>query len=495
MSAIVNRGFFILAGFATIFLVYVIWRYLTLGTYVDHAEPDIAINAWAFLSDQPLYQEPGTQGYVLYPYGPLLYLANALMLGLFGPSIVVSKLANAIACLAAVGLFIVYLHRRFGWSDLGVGLLAFVCYLLIGAPVSFWVRPESLVVLTVMLGLLSTLAADRGRPWVTVACVAICAGLSMNLKIHSFIFFVPLVIRYCSTRWMVFWPVMGAIAVATFLLPFASPSISVINYVLGLQDFLSYRDSSLGALQTAVKYSLVFYLPGLMLVLAVLTRRDQLDKRDLVYFAAYAICLSLTIYPASVSGSTWRQMLPFFPLSIDLGLRFARTMRGNRQVWLGGHTILVLTLIILSVTPQKRLLRAFLGIEKWSHATADEVTLAIENNPRRTLQMGYNYRDDHDYRFTFVRPLLVFAGSPQTISAVDAMERGLAGRQASAWAIHSIRYCETDVWLVPRGSGRNFSLRSYYGGRAFPIELERVFAESYEKVATGNYFETWACRR
>ena len=109
--------------------------------------------------------------------------------------------------------------------------------------------------------------------------------------------------------------------------------------------------------------------------------------------------------------------------------------------------------------------------------------------------MGYNYRDDHDYRFTFVRPLLVFAGSPQTISAVDAMERGLAGRQASVGAIHSIRNCETDVWLVPIGTGGNFSLRSYYGGRAFPIELEHVFAESYEKVATGNYFETWACRR
>ena len=65
---------------------------------------------------------------------------------------------------------------RFGFGALGIGLTMFTFYPIIVAPVSFWVRPEAHMVLLVTIALLSTLASDKGKPWVSVIVIAVCAG-------------------------------------------------------------------------------------------------------------------------------------------------------------------------------------------------------------------------------------------------------------------------------------------------------------------------------
>ena len=171
---------------ATGYLAYVLYRYLALGIYMDHAEPEVAILSWRLASGGALYGAPEAATHMVTGYGPLLYLISAGFLALFGPSIAISKIASMAALVGALVLFAVYVWRRFGAAYVGIGVLAFVCYPLIISPVSFWVRPEAFSVFLVTVALVSTLATDRGRPWLTAIIVAACAGLAMNLKIHSF---------------------------------------------------------------------------------------------------------------------------------------------------------------------------------------------------------------------------------------------------------------------------------------------------------------------
>lgn len=479
---------------ATGYLIYVLYRYLALGIYMDHAEPEVAILAWRLVSGAALYGAPDAATHLVTGYGPLLYLISAGFLALFGPSIAVSKVAAMAALLGALALFAVYVWRRFGAAYVGIGVLAFVCYPLIVSPISFWVRPEAFSVFLVTVALVSTLAADRGRPWLTAIIVAACAGLAMNLKVHSFIYFVPIVLRYCIVGWPVKWPLMAIVSIAFFALPFTLPLISASNYLEMMQSLVSDRQIEPAAVRSAIKFSQFFLAPGALLAFAALTNRGGLKKPDVLYFAAFLAALTISLYPSSVPGSSWYHMLPFFPITVDLFLRYLRAMEVKPWAWLSGLVVVGLAVTIATVTPQKRLLRAFDSISL-GPTLAAEVEKFIAEHPGKSLQMGYPSDDQVYYRWTFVRPLLAFAGNPTTISGATSMERQMRGIPPQQAKIDWIRQCRTDLWLIPRQPrlARAFFMNSYLVGKAFHESIQEAFLESYMQVGATEHYEIWTC--
>ena len=479
---------------ALINLTYVLYRYVTLGTYLDHAEPDAAIMAWRFASGLPLYFPVDAAEGLITAYGPLLYVLVSLPLKLFGPSIEMSKLAPAFACGFSVVVFALYVWRRFGWTYVGLGVVPFTGFILIVAPTSFWVRPESFIVLLVSAALLSTLAMDKQRPWVTAIIVAACAGLAMNLKVHAFIYFVPLVIRHCTGNWIRVWPVMAAVSILLFFSPFALPNISLFNYIDGIAGVVGERPLQMASLLKALKWSPMFLAPGAILLLAWLSKAKNPSRADLTYFGVLAGCLILVYYPSSVQGSTWRQLLPFFPLTVDLFLRFLPLLNEKRALWIIGATVFPLAIAIIAFTPQKRIVTAFTGNNVWIEKAERDIKSILDRYPNQAIQMGYGQASQIGYPTTYLRPLFAFAGHAVTLSSPSSMERQFAGKPIPPAKLEWIKSCKTPIWVIPKNN-RPFAMVSFLAeGRTFPESLEEAFLANYQPRESVGKYRVWSCK-
>jgi hypothetical protein len=476
-------------------LTYVLYRYVTLGTYLDHAEPDTAIMAWRYASGLALYYPIDAAEGLITAYGPLLYVLVSLPLKLFGPSIEMSKLAPTFACGFSAVVFALYVWRRFGWAYVGLAIIPFTGFILIVAPVSFWVRPESFTVLLVTIAVLSTLAMDKQRPWVTALIVAACAGLAMNLKIHAFIYFVPLVFRHCTGNWIRVWPVMAAVSILLFLSPFALPNISPFNYINGIAGVIGERPLQTASILKALKWSPMFLAPGAILLLAWLSKAKKPSRADLTYFGVFAGCLILAYYPSSVQGSTWRQLLPFFPLTIDLFLRFLPLLDGKRALWIIGVVVFPLAIAIIAVTPQKRVVTAFTGNSAWIEEAGRDIKTIMDRYPNQTIQMGYGEASQIGYPTTYLRPLFAFAGHAVTLSSPSSMERQFAGRPMPPAKLEWIKSCKTQIWVIP-DNNRPFAMVSFLAeGRAFPESLEAAFIANYQPRESVGKYKVWSCKK
>ncbi len=483
-----------LAGFAGLYFLYLLYRYGTLGTYLGHAEPNVTVRAWRLLSGRPLYNPFDAEEFLLIAYGPLLFFVNAAYMALFGASIAASKLGGLVSAGLSVVVFATYAWRAFGGAGAGIGTLLLLCFLLIGAPITFWSRPDPHVILLVTAALYATtLEAGRERPWLVPLVVAVCIGLAVNLKAHAFVYFIPIVLNFCARRRAVTWPLMAALAAAVFLLPFALPQVSLVNYVTGVLSVVGGRAPDAGVFLYSARYALLFVSPGAMLLVVWLVGRQRLVKADGLYFAALFGAVCLALYPSSVPGGFWYHLIPFAPLTVDLLLRLWRALDGATRAQAVSRVLFALLFLILSVTPQKRLLRTFESFS-WGAAAAAEAADIVRRFPGRTMEMGYGDDVQVTYKRTFVKPLLAFAGNPVTIDGFSDMEAHYAGLPLPPGKHARIRDCKTELWLIPKGE-RPFAMNGYYGGKAFWPEYTATFRARYEKRATYRFFDLWGCDR
>ncbi|GAB6052329.1 hypothetical protein JCM17960_11490 [Magnetospira thiophila] len=493
----IDLGFAVAAALALFYLAYALYRYATFGSYFDHAEVDVALLSWRWVSEGLLYDSPDSLDHILTAYGPLLYLTNAAFLALFGGSITVSKLAALTACWLAAGAFIGHAERRYGLGLAGVGGLMFIAYPLIVTPIGFWTRPDSLLVLLVTLGVLFAAQGERGRPWMAAVGVAVCAGLAVNLKVHAALYFVPLVLRFCLFRPLLTWPVMAAVALGCAMLPFALPGVSLENYIAGIKNIVGARGIDADLLRTSARFSLMFLLPGLLFLLPLLGRKPLPERADFMYFLLLALCVGIGLYPSSVPGASWYHLLPFFPISVDLSLRLLRHL--DSQGWWGpvAKILMALILIIMAYLPQKRFLRT-LDTYAWTAEVAEETRAIMARFPQAQFQVGYDSDNVGGYGRTFiVRPLLAFAGyRPYALSAAASMERQYAHVPFPPLKQKYLSQCGPEVWIFPKSNGDPFTMNGFFPGtHAFPDDLSPAFLATHQRIERGTHLDLWGCRK
>ena len=234
-------------------------------------------------------------------------------------------------------------------------------------------------------------------------------------------------------------------------------------------------------------------LPGALLLVSARLGGKPAERADLIYLAAFAVALSLTYYPSSVAGSTWRQMLPFFPIDIDLFLRFMKLQRLDGCSWLISSTIVVLVLGMTAISPERRILRAYVS-NAWGADAGANVRALTKLHPDKSIQIGYGDGRQLGYPLTYLRPWLAFAGHPVTVSGPSTIERQFANKPFPKSKIRWIETCKTDYWLTDP-LGNPFALDSFMSvGRAFPKEVELTFKRHYHKVRIFGHYQIWACK-
>lgn len=494
----------VLALGVAVFFAYFAYNFVLFPAYVDHGVPIVIIRSWMFANGAPLYQLPASDSYLLVPYGPIIFLVNAAYLALFGGSLVVSKLAGVVSAGLAAVVFTAYVWREFGRPWAALGTVLFLCLTMYSVPFSVWSRPDPQAILLVSLALLATtFGRDDTNRILTAVAIGVLAGVAANLKVHFVIFFVPLVFRFCGARWMLTFPTIIASSLVVMLIPFAFSGISLGAYLDGVVNIVGVRPILIGYLFENFKRSLVYLSPCLAVLPVVILRFRTLPWPDLLYFGVLAACILVSYYPSMVAGSGWYQMNPFFPVSIDVALRFLRHLEAHKKSPLVLRSALVTVFLIgfaiLAVTPQKRQLRMYHEKTWMAEVAREMLAIEAELQPDK-LQMGYGVSiTEEAYRLTWLKPLLAFRGHPVTIDAWSDGEAKFSKVPVAPFKIDHLAACTTKYWLIPKPipfrvpAEKPFSMQSFLGGTVFWPELIDTFYWNYGKIRSYEYFDLWAC--
>jgi hypothetical protein len=484
--------FFALAALAAaIYLGYVLIHYSNLDGYLDHIEPNIAASAWWFMGGHALFPKPDDWP-IFIGYGPLLTFIHSSVFNFAGGSIAMSKLANSVVSVGSVLVMFAYARNRFGGHRACIGILLFVAVILIYAPISFWNRPDPFIVFLVALAVFTKgLSTEKWGNWAPHLIVGICIGLAVNLKVHAFIYFIPIAIDLCGWKGIRQMIIIGLISIAVFLLPFAHPQISIeANISIIFENLSAQKRFDTGLLIKALKYSMLFLAPGFLLVGLLVRGRHNIQAKDAIYFAALTLSTAFALFPSSNLGMGSYHLLPLLAISIDSFLRFLNGFDDTPRLQKGIMIFFPLLFLLISIPVQRRLTRNMDRITLEN--VAEEVVQVTQRLQNKSLQVGYG-QSFEKYRFSYFKIIPMFTGQPITIDAQTMMEFNFIGIDLSHKLAADIEACKTRNWLIPKGE-QPFTLKSYYTGKRLFGQTPQIFLHRYEKSESLKYFDLWTCK-
>jgi len=332
-------------------------------------------------------------------------------------------------------------------------------------------------------------SADREKPeWTRTLIIAIAGGMAVSLKVHAGIYFVPIAFLHCYGRGFTHFFSLCLAGAAVALAPFAFSAFSLADYTVWFSLQAAGKAFSPEAYGPVLKKALLYLIPALVFFPAL----KSTGKGEKIYFLSYIAGILVLIPLAARPGGGHYYLYPFFPLAIDMTLRFS----GNSRYKRFSTTILLVAavfVLMLSVPVQKRFLRNL----DWPLAASinAEVKDIITRFSGKTIEMGYGEKTagGASYDLTYYKSLLVMAGNPYSLDATVGAEMLKLSIAFPEAAIERIRACKTDLWLVPKDEAP-FAMWSYYGEPAFPEVFRQTFLDAYKKSTSFTYFDIWVCR-
>jgi hypothetical protein len=455
-------------------LLYLCYEYLFSGTYLDHIEGNVVISGWQYINGEPLYGTRDGAPQLATYYGPLAYLAEVPALLLFGATVTASKLTSMLAMLATVAVMSAYFIRHQAANEARHGIFLLVAALLLFSPMSFWVRPDPIETLLVAGAVVSTPSRRRSL-W-----VGISIGLAVNLKIHAFLYFLPILadMWWIGGRRAIL--IVAGSSVATFMLPFLAPGVSFHDYIGELGQQVGGRAPSSAQLPWTLISLALLLLP---MAAPLATRRQP--RRETVYASATLATVVLLMYPATFPGAGAYHFLPLVPVLADL----------RHRLWPKGMDVELTTFIILFVAwlPVQYTLQT-LAATRGSDLVGAEALAAARKSSVQPVQVGYGDNRQSYEHSELSKTVLSLNSYPALLDAQVVMELQQIGVDGSARWIPYLRDCRIQRWLLPRGE-KPFAIASYfYDDRAvFSEEFRRAFSDNYKVVESAEYFDVWEC--
>jgi hypothetical protein len=473
------------------YVAIVLW-YLWQEPYYDYAEPTIAAVGWLFELGRPIYHGVDAAERYSHVYGPLAFIIPGSVLAVAGPSILTSKIAGAAAGLLGLGL--VYRLARSATGRRRALLLTglFAMAGLMYRNLSFWLRPDSFLLLFTSCALL---AATRQRKWLAAIGVGVGAGVLVNLKITGLFYALPafglLMARFGGPS----VATAAVTAMLTALLPFAAfDNVSLVHYLQWIR-MSAGNGLWLTTLRQNTEWALFLLVPLAPTLLVSPPPSLPRGGRRWLY-GTFLLGLAGVVVSASKPGAAPYHLMPFWPIvvyamalhvdAVEVSLRTDRFYRAGR---------LAFPIVIFSIAFVQQVY--FLSTMKKMDGVEGKADLEqfVRANPRRSIGMGYAHQDE---RLTWVRPVLVFRTGQYLIDAPAVQEYQMSGLGFPARTEEAVRRCAVDLWLFPRHAkpfdGPNAYPTTGYAP-LFPEHFKQVFFEHYEHARDTRYFQVWRCRQ
>ena len=124
-----NKIIIFLISFNIVLLIGFSGKYLFSNIYLDHVEPQIAIVSWFFEYKKDIYNSTSDHERYSLIFGPITYYTNYLMMKMFGPSILTSKIISYL--FINLTLLLTFLNsykitKKIGFSFFITGLMSMV---------------------------------------------------------------------------------------------------------------------------------------------------------------------------------------------------------------------------------------------------------------------------------------------------------------------------------------------------------------------------------
>ncbi|PJA75571.1 hypothetical protein CO151_05075 [bacterium CG_4_9_14_3_um_filter_65_15] len=491
--ALVRRSLILAcSGIFLTFLAIQAW-YLTRNGFAGEVEPVVSSLSWQLHSGQPLYTTFDQAERYSVLYGPSVFLTNGLFLKILGPSLFSAKVASALAAIASLLLLYAALRRKTYDTLALVTTAVTVLYYWAQGFSIYLVRPDSLLVFAVSLGLY---AAVRSGRWLAILTVAVATGFSVNLKIHCFVYFLPVLVllaRRFGPRAAV-WSLVGAGLVTAA--PFAfHPQISALNYLHWLTNE-AHHGLRLDLLVQPVNFALLLALPLVVIALLRGRRLGYLgQERWLVWSLLPAVISALAI--SAKPGSGILHLMPLIPTTMFVAGRLVRPLRdsglpiwGRPSAWASVAALALVALLTGGVAEYRSVRLVDWQLGQMPDLAAD-VQFIMDEHSDLTMGMAIA-GEDRWFRSTWLKPLLVFQGNPVLLDPISVMDTAKAGVPLTQATYDAISSGRVAMWLVPRAHVP-FQKMSWYDPDQpiFPADFVQNFQNCYTLREHSEYFDLW----
>ena len=475
-----------------VFTVIAAW-YVTLEGFAGEVEPVVSSLSWQVQSGQPLYTSFDQAERYSVLYGPSVFLTNGLFLQVLGPSLVSAKMASALASVGSlVFLFAALSQKRRDSVALVLTAGAVLFYWAQGFAI-YLVRPDSLLVFAVGFGLY---AATKTSRWLAVITVAVLAGFMINLKIHSLLYFLPVIVILAQRLGLkaAVWALAGAAVVV--VAPFAIyPQISAVNYLKWLANEAEHG-LRLDLLVMPVRYAAFLVLPLVVVAWLRGARHGFLGRERLLVWSllpAGACALVLSAKP----GSGIVHLLPLVPSTMFVLGRLVRPLvadgfdiRERRPAWSAAAAVILTVVLVGSVT-QYRAVRLIDWQLDQIPGIVNDVEEIMDRYDELPMAMALG-GEERWYRYTWLQPLLTFRDNPVLLDPISVMDTVKSGRPLAEATYDALTEGRVALWLVPR-SQAPFQKMSWYDPDVpvFPVEFVQHFHDCYTLRGKSRYFDLW----
>ncbi len=464
-------GLLMIAGFGW-FNYEFLFSFLYLGP-ISHIQPLIADVSWYFATGKPVYHNADSVEVYNMLYGPWLFIFTGWFERALGPSVFSAKLGGELALGASLIVLFMLLRKRAGAGYAITGVAIFMAIIMALDPVEILVRADVFITLFVLVG-----CWVASSPfWAAPLVLGLMVGLSVNLKIHGGVYFLPLAWTAWRAGWR--WKDGGLVIITAFIaaiIPFlVFSNVSLENYAETLR-LASAHGLNLINLFTNIEWFFLLCLP-LGAVVALAWLRDAATTanalKTLSPFLRLILVEFLVILPfASKYGAGPHHYLPLAVLLILLGAELQAM--GVRWTW--GATVTAAgvqaaCLSWLACCLGTGLVRCYQdaallrGQAVWAQSIETDLHgILLKYSVDHVILMGVGGNDD--YPQTFFRSELVFAGQPIGIEPSALMESTFAHQRSPALdqfdKLVSRDYPGRKMmWLIPKGNAP-FTLESYY---------------------------------
>jgi hypothetical protein len=444
-----------------------IW-YASIAAFACEVEPLIASVSWLLKEGQPLYHAIDAAERYSVVYGPSVYLTNGLFLSLLGPSIVAAKIGSLLAAVASLAFLFLALRSRLALrSALPLAGLAVLFYWESGCS-AYLVRPDAPLLAAVAFGLLCARRAPARLAWLGVAAAL---GFAVNLKIHSGLYFLPVLVLLAGRH--------GGRRTAHAV---AGGGLLVL------------------ALPALVRHALFFALP-LIVVLAAGGRLDPRRRQHRWLLTTYLLANVGIVILAAKPGAGLVHLLPLATLGVVLAGDGLADLLARPVGWprfsplvVGAFAATAAAAVIGGWVTEYRSVRQAYAQVAEAPAIRRDLESILAAYPDRTVGMGYG-GEGANFRRTFLRPLLTFSGQPLLLDAIAVMDAEKAGLDLPAATFDALDAGRIQVWLVPRRA-HPFEKSNWYAPHhtLFSPDFREHFERCYRLDRRTDFFDCWVWR-
>lgn len=472
--------------------------YPTWADFADPAEANVAIVSWLLRRGEPIYPTLDAAERYINNYGAFSYLIQATFLSLLKPSLLSAKLAGSLAGLSSLALiFFLIKHQLNGRAALVGTAIASLCFLnqtsasgLLTS--SFWVRPDSLLLFFTVLGLFFVV---RGGRAIAIFGSAIVLGISTNLKITAFLYFIPIYVLLLERFGLLSVVISVTSSLFVSALPYLLPQVSLTNYWIWLQQ-VRLKGIKAEQIPKNLLWAAFMAIPSAIAFLLNFTALKHWFPRRFLFCFTLVTGIVINAIISSTRGALENNMLPFVPLLIYLATDLLRLKAPRSKLVAAIAVSAAIAFTISSCLAVYSTEVKFVDrIQKApGHRAIADLDRFITAHPNRTIGMGYGAVS---YQLSTYRPQLVFAGNPYLLDSASLMEMQASGLDNTPEkTINALEICQTQIWLIPKGDPP-FQVYSYYPPlqKLFSDEFRKTFAENYDRRETTEFYDAWVCKK